>query len=65
VAGVHLFLLFCVKSFLLKLQQAYLSTGGRLTADAASLDLPRWLETCAGERLVGIVICYALDLLSC
>jgi hypothetical protein len=53
------------KSFFLKLQQAYLSTGRRLTAAAASLDLPRRLETCAGERLVGNVICYAPDLPSC
>jgi hypothetical protein len=32
------------------LQQAYLSTGRRLTVAAASFDLPRRLETCAGER---------------
>jgi hypothetical protein len=41
--------LFCLN--LLYFQQAYLSTDWWLTA-AASLDLLRRLETCAGERLV-------------
>jgi hypothetical protein len=45
--------------------QAYLSTGWWLTAAAAYLDLPRWLDTCAGERLVENVIRYSPDLQSC
>jgi hypothetical protein len=36
-----------------------------LTTAAASLDLPRRLETCAGERLVEKIFRYSPDLLSC
>jgi hypothetical protein len=46
--------------------QAYLSTGWWLTVAAAdSLDLPRRLDTCAGERLLEKVIHYSPDLQSC
>jgi hypothetical protein len=57
-------LLFCLN--LLYFQQAYLSTDWWLTAAAAPLDLPHWLETCAGERLVEKKnFGYSPDLLSC
>jgi hypothetical protein len=64
LARVTCLCLFLFDNFTLLLA-AYLSTGWCLTAAAASLDLPRWLETCAGERLVENVISYSPDLLGC
>jgi hypothetical protein len=50
---------------LLYCQKAYLSTDWWPTAAAAPLDLPRRLETCAGERLVEHDIRLSPDPQSC